>query len=123
MKKKQKSLLQNNNVCKRCKPPTSENFLSTLKIRRVVNKYLLAEELDHCFTLEDNRDMLRHRFLIFHHQAHIYRKLNNGRNLDTQQLFDDFGEAILDQYPIDGKGKAIANYAGSNNNIFCSLEC
>ena len=55
--------------------------------------------------------MLRHRFLIYHRQAHIFRKLNNGRNIDTEQLFDIFGEIILDWYPIDGRGRIINNFA------------
>ena len=120
--KKEKKSDENNsntknkaNTCNKCMPTVSENFHRNLDIKRNVNKYLLSKKFDHCFSLKNESEVFDHRFQIFHHQAHSYRRLNNGRDLNTEKLISDFGLEIQYWNPIDGKGVRISNNELSTN--------
>ena len=110
-------ILQNNDFCKRCRPVISDNFTKTLNERRQVNKYLLHFKFDLFYNYKSKRDVFIHNFLIHHKQAEIFRRLNRGKNILAGQLFDKYGEDIMDWYPISTFGELIGPSL-ANENIF-----
>ena len=68
----------------------------------------MSETLDYCFKISSLKSLLNQRFQMYHHQARIFRKLNNNKDLDMSKLFDKYGEVIMDWYPIDARGEFLS---------------